>query len=243
MSRLLSTLAAIFFFASLGYSASLTIAAASDLTDLEPKLASSYRKTHPGTDIRWVTSASGVLTQQIENGAPYDLFMSANVQFIDRLSSNGKIEPRSITAYAVGQVAILWRDRKHHDLSDLRQNWVRIVALPNPQLAPYGTAAVESLQHEKVWEFVRQKVVYAENVRQALQLFESGNADAVLTAASLLVGRGAFVLPNSWHSPILQEAAIVTGTPNQAPAQSFLDFLKTPPARAIFAEYGFGQPQ
>lgn len=240
MSRLLSTLLALFLLALSGNSATLTVAAASDLTDIEPHLASSYRKTHPEVEIRWVTSASGVLTQQIENGAPYDVFLSANAQFVDRLSSSGKIDPASVEAYAVGEVGVLWRDGKSHPLNDLKQNWVRIVALPNPKLAPYGVAAEQAIRHEKLWEFVSQKIVYAENVRQTLQLFESGNADAVLTAASLLLGRHPDLVPNDWHASIVQKAGIVKSTPERTAAQSFLNFLKTPAARAIFSQYGFG---
>lgn len=237
----MSTLLPVFFLTLPATSATLTIAAASDLTDLEPKLASAFQHTHPGDDVRWVTSASGVLAQQIQNGAPYDIFMSANVRFVDELKRQGKIDP-GVVVYAAGAVGLLWRDGKTHPLNDLRENWVKFVGVPNPKLAPYGTAAVQALQHEHLWEAVQPKVVYAENVRQALQLLESGNADAVLTSASLLVGRHAYVIPSAWHAPILQEAGIVAGTGNRQPAQAFLDFLKTPAARAVFAQYGLAQP-
>jgi molybdate transport system substrate-binding protein len=220
----------------------LTVAAASDLSNLEPDLAASFRKSEPGLSVRFVTAASGVLSQQIENGAPYDVFLSANAQFVDRLASNGKLRPDSVTTYAVGRLGVLWRDGKSHPLTDLSQKWVRFVALPNPKLAPYGVAAVHALQHEQIWKEVQPKVVYGENVRQALQLFESGNADAVLTADSLLGGKHPDVVPNSWHQPIVQKAAAVSASKHQQAADRFLIFLKGPAAQALFARYGFSTP-
>lgn len=220
----------------------LTVAAASDLTDLEAPLASSFGKTHPGIEVRWVTASSAILAQQIQNGAPYDIFLSANAQYVDLLQASGKLDAASVTPYAVGRVAILWRGGKHHEINELGQNWVRFVALPNPKLAPYGVAAQQALEHAGIWEFVRQKVVYGENVRQTLQLFESGNADAVITSDSLLQGKDPQLIPAEWHKPILQKAGIVAGSPHAETARSFLDFLRGPDGQAVFARFGFGKP-
>jgi molybdate transport system substrate-binding protein len=234
------------FFLSAGFvfsqSTTLTIAAASDLTNLEPALLASFHKIDPGIQVRFVTSASGVLTQQIENGAPYDVFLSANAQFIDHLATTRKIEPTSVITYAIGRVGVLWRDGKPHQFNDLKANWVRFVALPNPKLAPYGVAAQQALQHAGLWQFVRQKVVYGENVRQALQLFDSGNADVVLTSASLLQGRNPGLIPADRHQPITQKAGIIAVTPNHPAAQEFVRYLASPAAQAVFARYGFSKP-
>lgn len=223
----------------------LTVAAASDLTNLESTLASSFRKNEPNAAqirVRFVTGASAMLAQQIENGAPYDVFLSANAQFVDRLGSSGKLLPASIRTYAVGQVAILWRDGKHHSFNDLAADWVRLVALPNPKLAPYGVAAQQAIEHAGIWKQVQPKVVYGENVRSTLQLFETGNADAVLTSDSLLQGKNPDLVPADWHQPIVQKAGIVAGTPNAAEAQHFVDFLLRPAGQAVFARFGFGAP-
>jgi molybdate transport system substrate-binding protein len=225
---------------SLGQS-TLAVAAAADLSGLEPQLAQQFEKTNP-IHVRFVTGASGMLSQQIENGAPYDVFLSANAQFVDRLSSFGKLRPDSVKVYAVGRVGILWKDGKQHRISDLAENWVRFVALPNPQLAPYGAAAQEALEHAGIWKQVQPKVVYGENVRQALQLFESGNADAVLTSDSLLQGRNATVIPADWHRPIVQKAGIVAGTKNLEAARKFMAFLTSQNGQAIFAKFGFSPP-
>lgn len=220
----------------------LTVAAAADLTNLQPDLANSFHKIDPGVQIRWVTASSSVLAQQIHNGAPYDVFMSANAQFVQDLANSGDLRPDSIIAYVIGRVGILWRDGKHHPIKDLTSKEVRFVALPNPKLAPYGVAAQQALEHAGIWAQVRPKVVYGENVRQTLELFRSGNADAVLTSDSLLQGRDPQLIPADWHKPILQKAGIVTKTPNSEAAQKFLSFLRTPAAQAVFARFGFSKP-
>lgn len=242
--RLSSSLAAallLFSAACVGQS-TLTVAAASDLTNLEPALTASFRKPDPHDSLRFVTGASALLAQQIENGAPYDVFLSANAQFVDRLGSSGKLLPASIRSYAVGRVAIFWRDGKRHDIKDLDANWVRFVALPNPKLAPYGVAAQQALEHAGIWKHVQPKVVYGENVRQTLQLFESGNADAVLTSDALLIDKNPDLIPADWHQPIVQKLGIVTSSGNRPAAQKFVDFLLSPAGQGVFAQFGFSRP-
>jgi molybdate transport system substrate-binding protein len=217
----------------------LNVAAAADLISLQPALTTSFAKSAPQIRVRFVTGASGLLAQQIENGAPYDVFLSANAQFVDRLSSFGKLVPASVRTYAIGRVAVLWRDKKRHPLNDLSDDWVRFVALPNPKLAPYGVAAMESIRHAGIWQQVRAKVVYGENVRQTLQLFESGNADAVITSASLLRGKDPQVIPDDWHAPIEQKGGVVAASANPEAAEQFLAFLTSSAARAIFGKFGF----
>jgi molybdate transport system substrate-binding protein len=217
---------------------SLTIATAADLSPLESPLEQQFEKTNP-IRLRFVTGASATVAQQIENGAPYDLFLSANAQFVDRLAHRGKIDPASVRAYAIGRLGLLWRDGKNHPFKDLASDWVRFVALANPQLAPYGAAARQALEHGGIWQAVQPKIVYGENVRQTLQLFDSGNADAVLTSDSLLRGKHAQLVPADWHDPILQKAGIVANTAHRRAAQEFLDFLRSPGAKAVFELFGF----
>ena len=212
----------------------LTVAAASDLIPTQPDL----QKAEPNLHIRFVNAASSVLSQQIANGAPYDVFLSANAQFVDQLASNSKLRPDSVRTYATGRVAILWQDKKSHSVSDLKQNWVRFVALANPRLAPYGAAAQQALEHAGLWPALKGKIVYGENVRQALQLFDSRNADVVLTALSLVVDRRPDLIPADWHAPIVQKAGIVAASPNQSEADAFLRFLVSPVGQAIFAKFG-----
>jgi molybdate transport system substrate-binding protein len=218
----------------------LTVAAAADLAALAPELGQVFEKANPTVRVRFVTEASAVLAQQIENGAPYDLFMSANAKFVDRLVLAGKLAPQPVV-YATGRLAVLWRDGKHHDVNDLARKWVRFVALANPQLAPYGAAAREALEHAQLWARIKPKVVYGENVRQTLQLFDSGNADAVFTAAGLVMERNPQMIPADWHQPIVQKAGIVTASAKQKAAALFLRFLEGSEAQEIFARHGFGR--
>jgi molybdate transport system substrate-binding protein len=217
----------------------LTVAAASDLSILGPELQKAFCKAESSCVIRFVNSSSSMLSQQIENGAPFDVFLSANAEYVDRLGRSGKLLPSSVRVYTIGRVGVLWRDGKRHPLRDLATTPIKFVALPNPKLAPYGVAAQQALEYAGLWTMVQPKVVYGENVRQTLQLLESGNADAVLTSDSLLQGKDAEVIPDDWHQPILQKAGLVTASPNRELARRFLDFLVSADGQAVFARYGF----
>ncbi len=217
------------------------VAAASDLSTVGPELTSGFCKGRADCPVRWVNGSSAVLAQQIEHGAQFDLFLSANAAFVDQLASNGKILPGSVKPYAIGRLGVLWRDGKKHPLRELTTPIAKYIALPNPKLAPYGVAAQEALEYAGLWGMVQGKVVYGENVRQALQLVQSGNADAVITSDSLLKGKDAELIPADWHKPIVQEAGIVAASENREGARRFLDFLLSETGQAILARYGFGR--
>jgi molybdate transport system substrate-binding protein len=217
------------------------VATAADLSTLAPELAQAFEKTNPTVHVQFVNQASAVIKQQIENGAPYDLFLSANAQYIDQLVSSNKLTPGAVS-YATGRVAILWRDGKSHSIKDLALDSVRFIALPNPKLAPYGVAAQQALEHEHLWKQVQPKIVYGENVRQALQLFDSGNADVVLTSDGLVSERKPQLIPAEWHQAIIQKAGVVAAGAKQKQANLFLQFLLGPTAQAIFARHGFAKP-
>jgi molybdate transport system substrate-binding protein len=219
--------------------ASLTVAAAADISAAESDLTSSFHETYPSDTVRFVFAASGALAQQIANGAPYDVFLSANEAFVDQLVSTRKILPDTDIAYALGRVGILWKDGKAHPLNDLTTDLVRFVAIANPKLAPYGLAAEQALRHENLWDKLGAKIVFGENVRQTLQLFDSGNADAVLTSYSLINNRpGATVVPDNWHQPIRQKAGVVASSANQKLARKFVAFLEGPKGSKILVKHG-----
>ncbi len=220
----------------------LTVAAAADLSRVEPALLSICCKNEPAR-VRFVSAASGALRQQIENGAPYDVFLSANADYIEQLKSSGKVRPDSVRVYALGRLCLLFRDGKQHRFSTLAEARVRFVAVPNAKLAPYGRAAEQALKSQGLWDKVKAKLVYGENVQETLQLFDSENADAVLTSAALVSDRHPDLVPNSWHDPIRQTGAIVTNTPNLAAAQKFLDFLMSSEGQAVFAKFNYGRAQ
>ena len=135
-----------------------------------------------------------MLARQIENGAPYDVYLSARV-------------------YGLGRVAIWSKDGSIGKLSDLGS--VRRLSLPNPAHAPYGVAARQALEKEGIWKSLEARIVYAENVRQALQFTESGNVDAAITAWSLVFDRGGILIPAGLHAPIRQAAGVVAASSNR----------------------------
>lgn len=219
--------------------ASLTIAAAADISAAGSDLAAGFHQTHPGETVRFVFAASGALAQQIANGAPYDVFLSANEAFVDQLASNRKILPDTDTVYALGRLGILLKNSKSLTLNNLTAPSVRFVAIANPKLAPYGLAAEQALRHENLWDSLQSKIVFGENVRQALQMFDSGNADAVLTAYSLIGDRpGAATVPDPWHQPIRQKGGVIAASGNQTVARAFLAFLHSPQGRRILTKHG-----
>jgi molybdate transport system substrate-binding protein len=237
---LLSIILAWFFITLVPISAaSLTVAAASDMAAAEHELTDSFHKVYPADSVRFAFAASGALAQQIANGAEYDVFLSADEGFIDQLAAGRKILPDTVHVYALGQLGILWRDGKTHNLNDLAADWVRLVAIANPRIAPYGLAARQALETEGLWDTVRPKIVFGENVRQALQMFDSGNADAVLTAYSLMTGRpAAAVVPEDWHKPIRQKAGVVAASSQPDAARKFLAFLRSPEGARILTRHG-----
>jgi molybdate transport system substrate-binding protein len=210
----------------------ITVAAAADLAPLEKPLAQAFGP------LRFSFGASGMLAHQIENGAPYDVFLSADEKLIASLAASGYLLSGSVKVYAFGRLALWSKDGSIRRLEDLKGKRVKHVAIANPAYAPYGIAARELLKKQGFWDALRARIVYGENVRQAVQFAESGNADAVITAWSLLKDRGGILLPDSWHPPIRQAGGIVKETKNLEQARRFMDFLTGPQGRALLARYG-----
>jgi molybdate transport system substrate-binding protein len=208
----------------------LLIAAASDLAPLAPKLERAYKEK-----IRFTLGSSGSLKQQIENGAPFDVFLSANEAYVKDLAAAGLVTDSQV--YAIGRIALWSPNGSVTSLEDLKKNSVTHLAIPNPQHAPYGIAAREALESRGVWRDVEPKIVYGENVRQALQFAESGNVEAVITSWTLLIGKGT-LLPAEWHSPIRQTGAVVKSSGQQEAAKRFLRFLTGPEAQKILKDGG-----
>jgi molybdate transport system substrate-binding protein len=177
-----------------------------------------------------------MLARQIENGAPYDVYLSANERFVHDLAAQGKLDPKSVRVYALGRVALWSKNRSIRKLSDLGS--VRQLSLPNPAHAPYGVAARQALEKEGTWKSLEARVVYAENVRQALQFAESGNVDAAITAWSLVFDRGGTLIPAGLHEPIRHAAGVVASGSNRALAARFLDYLASQEGRALLTRYG-----
>lgn len=218
--------------------AELLVAAASDLAPLQGQLGAAFAQ-QSGVKVLWSTGASGTLAQQIANGAPHDVFLSANRQFVEDLVKAGRIDGSSVFVYATGRIGVWSVKGNVRRLEDLVGAGVRTIAIPNPRFAPYGVAARQALEAAGLWQQVSGRIVYAENVRQSMQYAESGNADAVITSWTLLQGReGSSLLAETLHAPIAQAAGMRVDTEHRAEAVRFLEFLRSPAAVRIFAAHG-----
>ena len=180
------------------------VAAASDLAPI----LSSY------PDARFTFGSSGQLARQIENGAPYELFLSANKAYAEQLVAAGKAKAEDLRPYATGRLALWSKSGRYKRLEDLLDPAVRHIAIANPTHAPYGQAARQALETAGLWTRLQTKLVYAESVRQTLQFAESGNADATITAWSLVHEKAGVLLPAESHEPLTQYGAPVAGSPS-----------------------------
>jgi molybdate transport system substrate-binding protein len=219
----------------------LTVAAAADLGPLTDELSALYR-AESGHEIRFVLGSSGLLARQIEQGAPYDLYLSANAGYVEALGKAGKIDADSVRVYAFGRLGLWSKDGLVTKPADLLRPEIRRFAMPNPEHAPYGEAARDFLQRAGVWDPLAPKVVYGENVRQAAQFASTGNAEAVISAWTLIQPMGGQLLPKEQHSPIRQAGGVVAASTRPQDARRFLDFLAQPKTLALFARYGFDPP-
>jgi molybdate transport system substrate-binding protein len=230
---------------------SLTVAAASDLQSVLPSIAAQFEKD-TGHAVRLTFGSSGNFFTQIQNGAPFDVFLSADIDYPRRLEGSGEAERGSLYEYATGRL-VLWT-RKDSGI-DVRKGVaalidasVRRVAIANPEHAPYGRAAVAALRHEGVYDRVQPKLVLGENISQAAQFAQSGSADVGLVALSLalsptLANSGVyFEIPDSSHPPIEQAAIVVSSSRQKALARQFIDYLKRPETVRVLQSYGFAVP-
>jgi molybdate transport system substrate-binding protein len=219
----------------------LLVAAASDLAPAEQALTETFQKEIGGS-VRFVMGSSGQLAAQIRNGAPYDLFLSANLQYVRELEGTGHIVQGSGAVYATGRLGLWSRDGRITTLEALASDTVVHVAIANPGHAPYGVAAKQLLQGVGLWSRIEPKVVLAENVRQAYQFAERGNADAAILAWTLVHDKGGVRLPDSRHDPILQAGGVVSRSARKAESEKLLKWLRSGAGRQILGRYGLFLP-
>ena len=225
----------------------LTVAAAADLTSAFEEIGREFQSA-TGAHVTFSFGSTGLLTRQIENGAPMDLFAAANVDYINQLESKGLILSDTKAVYARGRI-VLWTPKETtlriENLNDLTKPEVKRIAIANPDHAPYGMAAREALQSAGIWEAVKPNLVYGENIRQTLQFAQTGNVEVSIVALSLAQqsdGRWSLV-PESLHKPLDQALAVIKGSQNEKQARAFASFITGPQGRAILAKYGFTFPK
>jgi molybdate transport system substrate-binding protein len=197
--------------------------------------------------------SSGNFFSQLQNGAPFDLFFSADIEYPRKLEAAGLAELGSLYEYAVGRIVIWTPADAKVDVS--KDGWkilldasVQKIAIANPEHAPYGRAAVAALQKAGLYESVKAKLVYGENISQAAQFVQSGNAQAGIVAMSLAISPAMrdgkrWEIPAVMHPALEQGAVILKDAKNKDAAQAFLEFVKSQSGRATLAKYGFEIPE
>src|SRR5271163_3645060 len=227
------------------------VAAAADLKFAMQDVAGQFEK-QTGTKVNVSYGSSGNFFSQLQNGAPFDVFFSADIAYPRKLEAAGLAEPGTLYEYAVGRIAI-WTpadatvDVAHLGWKALLDASVQKIAIANPEHAPYGRAAVAALEKAGIYEQVKAKLVYGENISQAAQFVQSGNAQAGIVAMSLAVSPGMkegkrWEIPADLHPPIEQGAIVLTSAKNKEPARAFLEFVKGEAGRVTLARYGFTFP-
>jgi len=229
----------------------VTVAAAADLMYAMNEIASNFEKA-TGCTVRVSTGSSGNFLSQIENGAPFDVFFSADIEYPRKLEAEGLAVPGSTYLYAVGRIVLWVRNDSRLDISKglaaLRDPSIQKVAIANPQHAPYGRAAEEVLRKSGVYDAVKDRFVLGENISQAAEFVESGNADAGILALSLVLSPGLkekgrfWRIPENLYTPIHQGVVLVRASQNPRGALAFLDYIKSAATAALLERYGFVLP-
>lgn len=228
------------------------VVAASDLKFALEEVAAQFRRDG-GAPVRLVFGSSGNFFRQIQQGAPFHLFLSADEDFVFKLADAGKTVDRG-HRYAVGRIGLmlpkgspLKPDGELRDLAlALKDGRLKKFAIANPEHAPYGTRAMEALQHAGLWQQIQPRLVLGENISQAAQFATSGSTQGGIVAYSLalapaVAAQGSFALiPEAWHQPLNQRMVLLNGA--DATARAFYDYLQAPAAQAVLRRYGFSLP-
>lgn len=224
----------------------ITVSAAADLMPAFEELGKRFEK-QTGVHVDFNFGSTGQLAQQIEAGAPVDLFAAANIAYVEQLEAKGLIVPGTKALYARGRIVIWTRPDSTlpiETLHDLLNPAIKHIAIANPDHAPYGIAAREAMQSAGVWEAVQDKLVLGENVRDTLRYAETGDVDVAIVALSLAIqGNGRWTLiPQELHKPIDQALAVIKGTKHEPEARAFAEFINSPAGREVMRRYGFILP-
>jgi molybdate transport system substrate-binding protein len=229
----------------------LTVAAAADLQFAFQDVASHFQKD-TGHGVKLTFGSSGNFFTQIQNGAPFDVYFSADIDYPKRLEAAGLTEPGSLYEYATGKI-VLWVPKESkldltRGISVLLDPGIQKIAIANPEHAPYGRAAAAALKHEGLYDKVASKFVLGENISQTASFVVSGNADIGIVALSLALApsmkeRGRYLeVPAGDYPALLQAAVILKSSPNRELARQFLAYVKTEAMQALLKTYGFSQP-
>lgn len=250
LRRTLLLLSICLWVAAPAYSAEkITIAAAADLKFAMDEIVSGFSKNQPAGEVEVVYGSSGKFHTQIQQGAPFDLFFSADISFPRDLAKAG-LAASEVKPYAIGRI-VIWSnnmDATKMTLANLADPKITKIAIANPKHAPYGKRAEEALKTVGLWDKLQPRLVFGENIAQTAQFVQTGNAQVGIIALALAVNPelankgGYYLIPDRLHAPLEQGFIITRRAAGNALAKKFADYMATRPVRAIMAKYGFVLP-
>jgi len=251
LSRLLIAVAPFFIFTLTGglcAAQEITVAAAADLQFVMQDVGARFQK-ETGKTVKLIYGSSGNFAQQLQNGAPFDMFFSANLDYPKRLEAAELTEPGTFYQYAIGKIVIWVLNDSKLDvgpgLKALLDPSIKKIAIANPEHAPYGKAAVAAMQKENIYDQVKDKFVLGENISQTASFVASGSANAGIVALSLALSpnmkdKGRYAeIPATDYPAIEQACVIMRSSKNKKIAQQFLKFIQSAPVKELFQKYGF----
>lgn len=236
-------LACSLLFAATAHAEKITVAAAADLKFAMDEIVATFQQTHPADQVDVIYGSSGKFHTQIQQGAPYDLYFSADIAFPRALVKAG-FGASDVQPYAFGRI-VLWStslDATKMTLASLADPKIARVAIANPKHAPYGKRAEEALRAAGVWQQVEPKLVYGENIAHTAQFVQTGNAQVGIIALALAVNpelakRGGYwLIPDDLHEPLEQGYVITKRADGNALAKRFADYMSSQPARAVMTK-------
>ena len=250
-SKLILVLLAALFAGSCARAHAVNVAAAADLKFAMAELAAQFEKAS-GAKLDVTYGSSGNFLTQIENGAPFDLFFSADSEYPKKLEAAGLAEPGTLREYAVGRI-VIWTP-SDNEINAAIDGWKRLlaqrvkkIAIANPEHAPYGRAAVAAIKKAGIYEQVKDKLIYGENISQAAEFVQSGNAQAGIVALSLALSPAMkngnrWEIPADSYPPIKQAVIVLKASKNKDASRRFLEFVDGPQGREILQRFGFSVP-
>jgi molybdate transport system substrate-binding protein len=235
----------------LGAAQEITVAAAADLQFAMPDIAAHFQQ-ETGKTVKLIYGSSGNFAQQLQNGAPFDMFFSANLDYPKQLEAAGLTEPDTFYQYATGKIVLWVPNASKLDLSAglrvLLDPSIKKIAIANPEHAPYGKAAMAAMQKNNIYDQVKDRLVLGENISQAASFVASGSADVGIVALALALSpnmkdKGRYVEVPATDYPAIQQACVIMrSSKNKDTARQFLKFIQSSSMKAFFQKYGFTVP-
>lgn len=250
MKKLIGTIVLSLSLSTASFADKITVFAASDLRFALDDIKKEFLNENKNDEIEMIYGSSGKGMHQIENGAPYDIFFSANMDFVEKLYNQGDVTSKP-KMYALGRV-VIWSKHDNFNISkgfeNLKESWVKKIAIANPSHAPYGEKAKQAMETLNIYDEVKSKLVLGENISQAASFVESGAADIGIIALSLALAPNIantkynqyYLIDDKLHKPLEQGYGMTKYGSKKELSQKFYDFIETSKANEIMKKYGFG---